>query len=272
MKITSITSNLESKYQGKRAKQKNMVKSFFLDPGGTVDEAGGNFARCDIPERIIYITDQKFWKLSETDNVTFYSIRQDIAKLHAINKFNLLGCEKNNYGRNEIESMKREFGIQMIGINTTGKITDEKKFKSGESMDKEAIIKLVNAWRVHAQIDPQNKQKLGQIRFPNKKTSGLTKLINQLDSFIRVDAETVGSTSRPKFGAEGTQHDDGVTSMLGNVHLIVTKVLQYNYGQRSIAGKLRDDARGGYANNKPQLHGRTIHQVKQHVPSDNNAF
>jgi hypothetical protein len=156
--------------------------------------------------------------------------------------------------------MKREYGIPIFGVNTTGKIIDEKKHQSGESMDKEAIIKLVNAWRVHAQIDPENKQRLGQIKFPKRKTPGLTKLINQIDSFIRVDAETVGSTARPKFGAEGTQHDDGVMSMLGNIHVIVTKVLQYNYGKRSIAGKIRDTKHGPL--NKPALNGRTIAQVK----------
>lgn len=156
--------------------------------------------------------------------------------------------------------MKREYGIPIFGVNTTGRITDEKKQESGESMDKEAIIKLVNAWRVHAQIDPLNKQRLGQIKFPKRKTPGLIKLINQIDSFIRIDPETVGSTARPKFGAEGTQHDDGVMSMLGNIHVIVTKVLQYSYGKRSIAGKLRDT--NGRPLNKPQLHGRTIHQVK----------
>jgi len=255
-----MMSDLEDKYFG-RVGKKNMVKSGFIDPGGNPDEAAFNFARTDVPERIIYITDQIFWKLSERDNVTFYSIRQDIAKLHSINRFNILGCERNNYGRNEIESMKREYGIPIFGVNTTGKITDKKKQESGESMDKEAIIKLVNAWRVHAQIDPENKQKLGQIKFPKRKTPGLTKLINQIDSFIRVDPETVGSTARPKFGAEGTQHDDGVMSMLGNIHVIVTKVLQYSYGKRSVAGKLRDTQThrmGG----KPQLTGRTITQIK----------
>ncbi len=261
-----MVSNLEDKYRGRIAKRK-MIKSFFVDLGGSPDETAGNFARTDIPERIIYITDQIFWKLSEADNVTFYSIRQDIAKLHAINKFNIIGCERNNYGRNEIESMQREFGLKIFGINTTGKITDDKKLQSGESMDKEAIIKLVNAWRVHAQIDPENKQKLGQIKFPKRKTPGLTKLINQIDSFIRVDPETVGSTSRPKFGAEGTQHDDGVMSMLGNIHVIVTKVLQYSYGKRSIAGKLRDSNNGIHSLNKPQLHGRTIHQIKPNTNS-----
>lgn len=260
MQIT-FESDLEQKYQGRIAKRK-MIKSGFIDPGGNPDEAAFNFARTDVPERVIYITDQIFWQLNEKEKVTFFSIRQDIAKLHAINKFNILGCERNNYGRNEIESMKREYGIPIFGVNTTGKITNEDIIKSGESMDKEAIIKLVNAWRVHAQIDPDNKLKLGQIKFPKRKTEGLIKLKNQIDSFIRVDAETVGSTARPKFGAEGTQHDDGVMSMLGNIHIIVTKILQYSYGKRDIAGKLREPPGTGRYLKKPPLTGRTIAQIK----------
>lgn len=155
--------------------------------------------------------------------------------------------------------MKREYNIPIFGVNTTGRITDEKKQESGESMDKEAIIKLVNAWRVHAQIDPYNKRKLGQIKFPKRKTPGLIKLINQINSFIRIDPESVGSTTRPKFGAEGTQHDDGVMSMLGNVHIIITKVLQYSYGKRTIVGKSRDTPN---SLQKQPLNGRTISQIK----------
>ncbi len=255
-----IVSDLEDKYHG-RVSKKNMIKSGFIDPGGNPDEAAFNMCRTDVPERIIYVTDQIYWKLSEKDKVTFFSIRQDVAKLHAMNRFNILGCERNNYGRNEIESMKREYGIPIFGVNTTGKITDEKKQISGESMDKEAIVKLVNAWRVHAQIDPENKRKLGQIKFPKRKTEGLVKLISQLDSFIRVDPTTVGSTARPKFGAEGSQHDDGPMSMLGNIHLIVTKILQTSYGKRSIAGKSREKS-GDIGLRRPELIGRTITQIK----------
>lgn len=253
-----IESDLEDKYVGRIAK-KQMVKTGFIDPGGNPDEAAFNMARVDVPERIIYITDQLFWKLSERDNVTFFSIRQDIAKLHAMNKFSILGCERNNYGRNEIESMKREFGIPIFGVNTTGKITDDKKQAKGESMDKEAIIKLTNAWRVHARIDPENKLKLGQIRFPKRKTAGLIKLISQIDSFVRVDIDTVGSTSRPRFGGEGTQHDDGPMSMLGNIHLIVTQILKSSYGKHSIMGINRNRQN---VMNKPPTHGRTIFQLK----------
>lgn len=121
-----------------------VIKSAFLDTGGTPDFACLTMCRVDVPNRLIYVTGCMYWQISEKDNVFFATIRNDIAKLHLINKFDLIGCETNNYGRNEMESLRREYGIKMIGINTTGKITDEKKMKKGLSMDKNAIVKFTN--------------------------------------------------------------------------------------------------------------------------------
>jgi len=122
--------------------QTQTLKAAFLDTGGSPDNACLTVCRVEVPARVIYVTGAMFWKLSEKDNILFATIRNDIAKLHLIHKFDLMGCETNNYGRNEIESLRREYGISMIGINTTGKITDKKKIKKGLSMDKNAIIKF----------------------------------------------------------------------------------------------------------------------------------
>ena len=213
---------------------KRTLKAGFLDTGGMVDSACFTMCRVDIPERIIYVTGAMFWKISEKDHVFFATIRNDIAKLHLIHHFDFIGCETNNYGRTEMESLRREYGIRMIGINTTGKITDVKKLRKGDAMDKEAIIKFTNSWRQNAVVDPQNTSHLGQIKFLKHKTVDLQRVVNELDSFVRKMPEGVGATGRPKFGAEGSQHDDGVMSMLGNFHVIKTKVFKIFTGTGTV--------------------------------------
>ena len=213
---------------------KKVLKSGFLDTGGSVDHACFTMLRVDIPARIMYVTGAMFWKLSEADKIFFATIRNDIAKLHLINRFDLMGCETNNYGRSEMESLRREYGIRMIGINTTGKVTDKKKIRKGESMDKEAIIKFTNSWRQNAVVDPENKRTMGQIKFLKQKTKDLQKVVNELDSFVMKMPEGVDATGRPKYGAEGTQHDDGPMSMLGNFHMVKTKVFKIYTGTGTV--------------------------------------
>ena len=210
------------------------LKSGFLDTGGSPDNACFTMCRVDIPARIIYVTGAMFWHLSEADKVFFATIRNDIAKLHRINKFDMIGCETNNYGRNEMESLRREYGINMIGINTTGKITDKKKMRKGLSMDKDAIIKFTNSWRQNPIVDPTNKFKLGQIKFLKHKTPELMQVVNELDSFVRKMPAGVGATGQPKYGAEGTGHDDGPMSMLGNFHIIKTKIFKIYTGKENV--------------------------------------
>jgi len=214
--------------------EKPTLKSAFLDTGGSVDNACLTMCRVDIPERIIYVTGAMFWKVSEKDKVLFATIREDIAILNRINKFDLMGCETNNYGRVEIESLRREHNIKMVGINTTGKLTDKKKIRKGLSMDKEEIIKFANSWQQNAKADPTNERKLGQIKFIDPKTPELQKVVSELDNFVRKMPEGIGSTGRPKFGAEGSGHDDGVMSMLGNFHIIKTKIFKIYSGTGSV--------------------------------------
>ena len=213
---------------------KPTLKSAFLDTGGSPDFACLTMCRVDIPERIIYVTGAMFWQLSEKDNVFFATIRNDIAKLHMIHKFDLMGCETNNYGRNEIESLRREYGINMVGINTTGKITDKKKIRKGLSMDKAEIVRYTNSWQQNTKVDPTNERKLGQIKFMKNKTPELLKVYNEVGNFVRKMPEGIGATGQPKFGAEGTGHDDGVMSMLGNFHIIKTKIFRIYTGNGSV--------------------------------------
>jgi hypothetical protein len=220
-----------------------MIDTGFLDTGGAADFAAFNMCTVNIPERKIYIRDTVFWKISEEDKVTFASIRNDISILHKTIKFYLIGCETNNYGRSEMESLRRDYGIRMHGINTTGKITSEDIIKKGESMDKNAVIKFVNSWRQNAHDDPHNHLKLGQIILPKKKSETMIKWMNQLDTFVRKDPEGFGATGQPKYGAEGTGHDDGIMASLGNIFMIKTKIFKIFSGASSI-GAVQVDNKG----------------------------
>ncbi len=240
---------------------KKTLKSGFLDTGGTVDNACFTMCRVDVYARIIYVTGAIFWKLSEVDNILFATIRNDIAKLHLIHNFDLMGCETNNYGRTEMESLRREYGIKMIGINTTGIVKDKKTLRKGYSMDKEAIVKFTNSWRQNPLVDPDNLRKLGQIKFLKQKTPELQKIVTEVDSFVRKVPEGIGSTGRPKFGAEGSQHDDGVMSMLGNFHVIKTKVFKI-YSGVGVAGAVQNvETRVETA--QPLPGGRAMGVIKQ---------
>lgn len=241
------------------------VKTGFWDTGGSPDSAAFAMCRVDIPERIIYVTGAMFWKLSEKDNILFATIRSDIAKLHQIHKYGLLGCETNNYGRSEMESLRREYGIRMIGINTTGKLTDPKKIRKGLSMDKEAIIKFTNSWRQNAIVDPQNERKLGQIKFLKQKTPELQRVVSELDTFVRKDPEGIGATGRPKFGAEGSAHDDGPMAMLGNFHMIKTQIFKIFTGTGTVGAVPNKEYR---VTTKQPTAGRAIGTLHQEAVED----
>ena len=225
--------------------QTKTLTTAFWDTGGMADESSLVMARIMVPERKIYITGAKFWKVSKQDKIFFATVRNDIAKLFLKFKWNYFGVETNNMGHTEIESLRREYGMKIIGINTVGKLTDPKKIRRGESMSKEEIIKFYNSWVHNALADPPNVQKLGQILFLKEKTPDLQKLSGQVDNFIRKNPEGVGAVGRPKFGAEGSGHDDAVMAMLGALHIIKTRIFK-NYGGGAVAHVpfTSDDYRG----------------------------
>lgn len=238
MKV-SMVSDMERAAPTPHEQRQTYVKSCFLDTGGSADSACLTMCRTDIPGRIIYVTGAMYWKLSEEERILFATIRNDIAKLHLINRFGLMGCETNNYGRSEMESLRREYGIAMHGINTTGRVTSEKTVKKGESMDKEAIIRFANAWRTNVIADPGNEHRLGQIKFLRDKTADLKKLVFELENFIRKVPEGLG-TGRPRFGAEGRGHDDGPMSMLGHFFMIKTRVFRIYSGHGAVGAARHD--------------------------------
>ena len=223
-----------------KSENKHIVDTGFLDTGGAVDYAALNMCTTDTIARRIYIRDTVFWKLSEKDHVTFASIRNDVAILHKKIGFRLLGCETNNYGRSEIESLRRDYGMRVIPFNTVGKLTSKKLIQRGMTMEKNAIVKFVNSWRQNALDDPENQLKLGQIVLPKKKTVEMMKWMNQLDSFVRKDPEGF-ATGLPKYAAEGSGHDDGIMAALGNIFMIKTKIFGLYGGNPAVMSIPRVD-------------------------------
>jgi hypothetical protein len=217
-----------------KSENRHIVDSGFLDTGGAVDYAAFNMCTTDTIARKIYIRDTVFWKLSEKDHVTFASIRNDVAILHQKIQFAMIGCETNNYGRTEIESLRRDYGMRIIPFNTVGKLTSKKIIQKGLTMEKNAIIKFTNSWRQNALDDPNNQMKLGQIVLPKKKTTEMMKWMNQLDSFVRKDPEGF-ATGLPKYAAEGSGHDDGIMAALGNIFMIKTKIFGIFGGNPAVA-------------------------------------
>ena len=139
-------------------------------------------------------------------------------------KWNLFGVETNNYGRSEIESLRREYGLKVIQVNTTGRLTDPKKIRRGESMDKESIVRYYNGLVYNQRSDPDNALRLGHLIWVRRTTPDLRKLHSQVDSFIaRYPEGTTVRQIRPSYGAEGSSHDDGVMGMLGALHLVRTR-------------------------------------------------
>jgi len=221
-----------------KSENKHIVDTGFLDTGGAVDYAAFNMCTTDTIARKIYIRDTVFWKLSEKDKVTFGSIRNDVAILHGKIRFAMIGCETNNYGRTEIESLRRDYGMRIIPFNTVGKLTSKKIIQKGTTMEKNAIIKFVNSWRQNALDDSTNALKLGQIVLPKKKTPEMLRWMNQLDSFVRKDPEGF-ATGLPKYAAEGSGHDDGIMAALGNIFMIKTKIFGIFGGNPAVGAILR---------------------------------
>jgi len=212
---------------------RNIIDTAFLDTGGAADYAALNMCTTDTVSRKIYIRDTVFWKLSEADHVTFASIRNDVAILHQQIHFQMMGCETNNYGRTEIESLRRDYGLRIYPFNTVGKLTSKKLIQKGVTMEKNAIVKFVNSWRQNALDDPTNQMKLGQIVLPKQKTPEMIRWMSQLDSFVRKDPEGF-TTGNPKYAAEGSGHDDGIMAALGNIFMIKTKIFGIFTGRPSV--------------------------------------
>ena len=226
------------------SENKHILDTGFLDTGGAVDYAAFNMCTTDTRARKIYIRDTVFWKLNEKDHVTFASIRNDVAILHQHIKFSLMGCETNNYGRTEIESLRRDYGMRIIPFNTVGKLTSKKLIQKGMTMEKNHIVKFVNSWRQNALDDPDNVMRLGQIVLPKLKTTEMMKWMGQLDSFVRKDPEGF-TTGLPKYAAEGSGHDDGIMAALGNIFMIKTKIFGIYGGNPAVGSIPRLDQKVG---------------------------
>ena len=208
--------------------QRGYVLTGFIDPGGSIDDYFFTVLKTDILSAKIQVFGAMHWLLNEKKGIDFAVIRNQIAKLHMKNHFNLIGCELNNFGRGEVQQMRREYHINMYGVNTSGKITSEKIIQKAHSLDKHQMVKWTNSWRVD-----------GNIVFPTpeKQTPEIKKILHQLDSFVVSKASGVSGPTW-KYAADGTQHDDGVMSLLGNLYIVKEKFLRISgYGKRASGGK-----------------------------------
>ena len=124
----------------------------FIDPGGSLDDYFLTLTRVVPRDLKVFVIGAMHWRLNEQAGVDFAKIRNDIAKLHMENHFNLLGCELNNYGRSEVLQMRREYHINMYGVNTAGRVSSEKIIRKGQTMDKHQMVKWANSWRVDGNI------------------------------------------------------------------------------------------------------------------------
>ena len=208
--------------------QRGYVLTGFIDPGGSIDDYFLTVMKTDIPTAKIQVIGAMHWLLDEVNGVDFAKIRNDIAKLHLRNYFNVIGCELNNFGRGEVQQMRREYHINMYGVNTSGKVTSQQTIDKQETLDKHQMVKWLNSWRQQ-----------GLLTFPlkEKQTPELKKIIHQVDSYVVKKTSGIAGPSF-KYEAEGTQHDDGIASMLGNLYVIKEKFLRISgYGPRATGGK-----------------------------------
>ena len=103
---------------------RGFVLTGFIDPGGSIDDYFLTVLKTHIPTAHIQVVGAMHWLLDEKRGIDFGKIRNDIAKLHMRNYFNMIGCELNNFGRGEVQSMRREYHINMYGVNTSGKVNE----------------------------------------------------------------------------------------------------------------------------------------------------
>lgn len=207
---------------------RNFVLTGFIDPGGSIDDYFLTVLKTHIPTHHIQVIGAMHWLLDESQGIDFAKIRNDIAKIHLRNYFNLLGCELNNFGRGEVQQMRREYHINMYGVNTSGKVTSEETIKKAKTLDKHQMVKWTNSWRSSGNIT---------FPIPEKQTPEIKKIITQLDSFVVKKTDGSGGPNF-RYGAEGTQHDDGIMSLLGNLFIIKEKFFNLNgYGARVMGAK-----------------------------------
>ena len=194
----------------------------FIDPGGMIDDYFLTVLRIDTNINLVSVLAAQHWKLNEKLGIDFAYIRNEIAKIHKVVRFDILGCEYNNYGREQVQAFKREHDMNLFGINTVGKITSKDIIRTGQSMDKHQMVRWTNIWRQHKYIGDTPRDK---IVFPLKLTPEIKKIINQLDTFV---VKKQKGTGNYQYEAEGTKHDDGVMSLLGNLFIVKTKILTWS--------------------------------------------
>ena len=126
------------------------------------------------------------------------------------------------------------------------------------------MVKWTNIWKVvgHISLPP-----------PEKQTPEIKKIVHQLDSFVVKKTDGTGGPSW-KYGAEGTQHDDGIMSLLGNLYIVKEKFLKISgYDKRMLGAKpIQGNSIDGPIRENPEtmeLGGRTLGSVNTSSFYDN---
>lgn len=145
----------------------------------------------------MYVVGAKRWL-----GKAYLDVEADIGKLHLNNPFDHYAVERNNAGDHVIEILQKQYRMPVIPIWTSGPLKDNKKVYSPRYMDKNEQVR----WLL---IQKQS----GNLIFPKNPTKDIMELKRQMSIFAEIRPKG-NSTGTVKFMAEGSEHDDGVLSLL----------------------------------------------------------
>ncbi len=178
-----------------------------VDSGGHADRAALSVLMGNIHTRIKYLKGVYSWKYDDKADppINELSMRDDIARLHEVIHFDILGYEGNNMGRTHSVYMNEMYKIKPF-VYTTSRAT------TAEALSDPAIL---NKHQTIMKINTDKKQ--GRIILPKKKTDGILLLLREFDTYV---VKINPATGNRIYEAEGTNSDDAVSSFLGGWHIL----------------------------------------------------
>ncbi|MCV0398536.1 MAG: hypothetical protein K5785_00920 [Nitrosarchaeum sp.] len=172
------------------------VSVAIYDPGGWSDSF------CDLMATVtrekILLTDAVFWNKEKFPNLTMRQVKDDIEKLNNHFHFDYHLCETNNQGHMVISDLRKEYGIPVIGITTSGELKRKGTIQRGTSLDKDKTV----PWVMKLIED-------GIIELPKRMTPGLKEGMEQIKNY--------GVSKSGKYQAL-SGHDDFVSCLVILVH------------------------------------------------------
>lgn len=132
----------------------------------------------------------------------YLDVEEEIGKTYINHPFDHYAVERNNVGDHVIEVLMKQYKLPVIPIWTSGPIKEETKIHSPRHMDKGEQVRWL--------LIQKNQ---GNLVFPKNPTEDIKELQRQMSIFSEIKPEG-NSTGNPKYMAEGSEHDDGVLSLL----------------------------------------------------------